>query len=93
MWIVRLALRRPYTFVVMAFVIAIGGTLSIRKAPTDIFPEIDIPVISAIWNYGGLPPEEMEKRVVNNFERFVSTIVAREAMTFRGERVGRVRGD
>ncbi|HWO24899.1 MAG TPA: efflux RND transporter permease subunit [Kofleriaceae bacterium] len=76
MWLIRTALRRPYTFVVMALVIAIGGTLSIRRTPTDIFPEIDIPVISAIWNYGGLPPEEMERRVVNNFERFVSTIVA-----------------
>ena len=75
MWLIRTALRRPYTFVVMALVIAIGGALSIRKAPTDIFPNINIPVISVIWNYGGLPPEEMEKRIVNNFERFVSTIV------------------
>ena len=75
MWLIRTALRRPYTFVVMAFVIALAGALSIRKAPTDIFPDIDIPVISAIWSYGGLPPEEMEKRIVNNFERFVSTIV------------------
>jgi multidrug efflux pump subunit AcrB len=75
MWLIRTALRRPYTFVVMAFVIAIGGTLAIRKAPTDIFPEIDIPVISVIWNYGGLPPEEMEKRIVSNFEGFVTTIV------------------
>src|SRR5262249_19971594 len=76
MWLIRTALRRPYTFVVMAMVIAIGGGLSIRKAPTDIFPAIDIPVLSVIWNYGGLPPEEMEKRIVNNFERFVTTIVA-----------------
>ena len=76
MWLIRTALRRPYTFVVMALVIAISGTLSIRRAPTDIFPEIDIPVISAIWSYGGLPPEEMERRIVNNFERFVTTIVA-----------------
>jgi CzcA family heavy metal efflux pump len=76
MWLIRTALRRPYTFVVMALVIAIGGTLSIRRTPTDIFPQIDIPVISAIWNYGGLPPEEMERRIVNNFERFVTTVVA-----------------
>jgi multidrug efflux pump subunit AcrB len=75
MWLIRTALRRPYTFVVMALVIAISGTLSIRKAPTDIFPPIDIPVISTIWSYGGLPPEEMERRIVNNFERFVTTIV------------------
>ncbi len=75
MWLIRTALRRPYTFVVMALIIALGGARSISKAPTDIFPPIDIPVISIIWNYGGLPPEEMEKRIVNNFERFATTIV------------------
>ena len=75
MWLVRTALRRPYTFVVMALLIVIGGALSIKKTPTDIFPNIDIPVISVIWNYGGLPPDEMEKRIVSNFERFVTTIV------------------
>jgi multidrug efflux pump subunit AcrB len=73
--LIRTALRRPYTFVVMAMLIAIAGGLSIRRTPTDIFPSIDIPVISVIWNYGGLPPEEMEKRIVNNFERFLTTIV------------------
>jgi multidrug efflux pump subunit AcrB len=82
MWIVRLALRRPYTFVVMAMLIATCGLLSVcgglgvKKTPTDIFPSIDIPVISVIWNYGGLPPDEMEKRIVSNFERFVTTIVS-----------------
>ncbi|HEX5061834.1 MAG TPA: efflux RND transporter permease subunit [Kofleriaceae bacterium] len=76
MWLIRTALKKPYTFVVMAVLIAIGGGLSIRKAPTDIFPQIDIPVITVIWNYGGLPPAEMERRVANNFERFVTTIVA-----------------
>src|SRR5437868_8160122 len=76
MWLIRTALRRPYTFVVMAMLIAIGGVLSIRKTPTDIFPTIDIPVISVIWNYGGLPAEEMEKRIANNFEGFLTTIVA-----------------
>jgi len=76
MWLIRTALRRPYTFVVMAMLIAIGGVLSIRKTPTDIFPSIDIPVVSVIWNYGGLQPEEMEKRIVNNFERFLTTIVS-----------------
>ena len=69
MWLIRIALRRPYTFVVMAMVIAIGGVLSVRKTPTDIFPSIDIPVISVLWNYGGLSPIEMEKRVTSNFER------------------------
>src|ERR1043166_2593762 len=76
MWLIRTALRRPYTFVVMALLIAIGGAASIRKTPTDIFPNIDIPVISVIWRYGGLQPEEMEKRIVNNFERFLTTIVS-----------------
>jgi multidrug efflux pump subunit AcrB len=54
MWIVRLALRRPYTFVVMAMLIVIMGVLSIVRMPADIFPDIDIPVISVVWNYGGL---------------------------------------
>ncbi|HET9993338.1 MAG TPA: efflux RND transporter permease subunit [Kofleriaceae bacterium] len=76
MWIVRIALRRPYTFVVMAILIALGGYYSIKKTPTDIFPSIDIPVISVIWNYGGLPPDDMEKRITNNFERFLTTIVS-----------------
>ncbi|HEY0986158.1 MAG TPA: efflux RND transporter permease subunit, partial [Kofleriaceae bacterium] len=76
MWLIRTALRRPYTFVVMAMLIAIGGAASIRRTPTDIFPTIDIPVLSVIWNFGGLQPEEMEKRVVNNFERFLTTIVS-----------------
>jgi len=53
MWIVRLALRRPYTFIVMALLIAIGGALTIARTPVDIFPEINIPVISVIWQYTG----------------------------------------
>src|SRR5688572_10072741 len=74
MWLIRTALRRPYTFVVMALLIAIGGGYSIKKTPTDIFPNIDIPVVSVIWNYGGLSPDDMEKRIVSNFERFLTTI-------------------
>jgi CzcA family heavy metal efflux pump len=76
MWLIRTALKKPYTFVVMALLIALGGSLSTQRMPTDIFPSIDIPVISVIWNYGGLPPIEMEKRITNNFERFVTTIVS-----------------
>ncbi len=76
MWLIRTALRRPYTFVVMAMLIALGGVLSVRKTPTDIFPTIDIPVISVLWNYGGLAPDQMEKRVTNGFERFLTTIVS-----------------
>jgi multidrug efflux pump subunit AcrB len=69
MWIVRLALRRPYTFVVMAVLIAILGATAIFTMPVDIFPYIDIPIVSVVWPYYGLSPEEMEKRVVTNFER------------------------
>jgi len=75
MWLVRLALSRPYTFVVMALLIVLLGAVTIRRMPTDILPEIDIPVVSVVWSYQGLPPEEMEKRVVSNFERFLITTV------------------
>src|ERR1700739_2916990 len=69
MWIVRLALRRPYTFVVMAVLISMLGATAIVTMPVDIFPYIDIPIVSVVWPYYGLSPEEMEKRVVTNFER------------------------
>jgi multidrug efflux pump subunit AcrB len=75
MWLVRMALRRPYTFVVMAMLIIGIGALTIARMPTDIFPDIDIPVISVIWNYPGLTPEDMEKRIVNNYERYLTTAV------------------
>ena len=75
MWIVRLALRRPYTFVVMAVLIAILGGTSIVSMPVDIFPYIDIPIVSVLWVYSGLSPEEMEKRVVTNFERSLTSNV------------------
>jgi hypothetical protein len=68
--------------------------LSIQKAPTDIFPSIDIPVITVIWNYGGLPPQEMERRVANNFERFLTTIVADvehvESQTLTGNSITKI---
>jgi multidrug efflux pump subunit AcrB len=64
MWIVRLALRRPYTFVVAAILLLILGPVSILRTPTDIFPNIDIPVVSVLWNYTGLSPEEMSNRIV-----------------------------
>src|SRR5476649_989692 len=83
MWIVKLALRRPYTFVVMAILIVLLGAAAIRQTPTDIFPEIDIPVISVIWTYKGLSAPELEKRItvfseygisanVNNIKRMES---------------------
>src|SRR6188768_4020701 len=75
MWFVRVALQRPYTVVVMSMLIVILGVFTILRMPTDIFPDIDIPVISVIWNYGGLPAEEMEKRIVTNYERVLTTTV------------------
>ena len=66
MWIVRLALRRPYTFVVMAVLIAILGGLAIATLPVDIFPYIDIPVASIVWQYGGLSPEERNRSGVED---------------------------
>src|SRR5713101_6703467 len=75
MWIVRLALRRPYTFVVMAILIAILGSTAIVTMPVDIFPYIDIPIVSVLWVYSGLSPEEMEKRVVTGFERSLTSNV------------------
>jgi multidrug efflux pump subunit AcrB len=75
MWIVRLALRRPYTFVVMALLIAILGGVSIARMPVDIFPYIDLPVVSIVWQYNGLSPEEMESRIVTNFERALTANV------------------
>jgi len=75
MWIVRLALRRPYTFVVVAVLIAILGVSAIITMPVDIFPYIDIPVVSVVWSYGGMAPDEMEKRMVTIFERSLTTTV------------------
>ncbi len=75
MWIVRLALRRPYTFAVFALLILILGVFSILQMPTDIFPNIDIPVVTVVWNYGGLSPQEMSTRIVFNVERGMTTAV------------------
>src|SRR5579862_5365216 len=75
MWIVRLALKRPYTFVVMAILILILGTLAIIRTPTDIFPNINIPVVSIIWSYNGLVPQDMADRIVSITERSLTTTV------------------
>ena len=94
MWIVRLALRRPYTFVVVALLIAILGGAAIITMPVDIFPYIDIPVVSVVWNYDGLSPEEMEKRMVTIFERAMTTTVNDiehiESQSYTGVSVTRV---
>ena len=75
MWIVRLALRRPYTFVVMSVAVLLLGITAIKTMPIDIFPYIDIPVVSVVWSYNGISPDEMEKRIVTGFERGMTTTV------------------
>jgi CzcA family heavy metal efflux pump len=75
MWIVALALRRPYTFVVMALVIILLMPLVILRTPVDIFPDINIPVISVVWNYAGFAPEDMANRIVTNSERGMTVTV------------------
>src|SRR5205823_3130805 len=68
-WIVRLALQRKYTFIVMAMLIAILGGLAAVRTPTDIFPVVDIPVVSVLWNYSGVSAKDMERRIVTLSER------------------------
>jgi multidrug efflux pump subunit AcrB len=75
MWIVQLALRRPYTFVVMSILILVMGGIAIFRTPTDIFPNINIPVVSVIWNYNGLVPKDMSDRIVSVTERNMTTVV------------------
>ncbi|HEV2984488.1 MAG TPA: efflux RND transporter permease subunit [Vicinamibacterales bacterium] len=91
MWIVKLALRRPYTFVVMSLLIAVLGLLSIVSMPTDIFPVINIPVISVIWSYGGLSPTDMQERITTVVERAMTTTVSNiehlESESVRGNSV------
>ena len=73
--IVRIALRRPYTFIVLALVILIVGPLAALRTPVDIFPDIRIPVIAVIWNYTGLPPDQMAGRIATPFQRALTTTV------------------
>jgi CzcA family heavy metal efflux pump len=75
MWIVRIALTRPYTFIVAALVIVLMTPIVLQRTPTDVFPNIDIPVVSICWNYAGLSPQLMEDRVVSPYERFMTTVV------------------
>jgi len=75
MWIVRLALNRPYTFVVLAILILIAAPVLILRTPTDIFPNINIPVVSVAWQYTGLSPEEVEGRITGPYERSLTTLV------------------
>ena len=89
MWIVKLALERPYTFIVLAILILIGAPVVILRTPTDIFPSIDIPVISVAWQYTGLEPEELEGRLTTPYEKVLTTLVDDiqhiESTTYRGQ--------
>src|SRR6201988_289126 len=75
MWIVNLALRRPYTFIVLAVFILIAGVLSILSTPKDIFPSINISVISVIFNYAGMSPSDLEQHLTSVYERVLTTTV------------------
>ena len=94
MWIVQLALRRPYTFIVLGLLILIIGPLMILRTPTDIFTNINITVISVIWRYAGLSTEEMEGRITSQFERALTVTVNDiehiESQTYNGTSVIKV---
>ena len=94
MWIVQVALRRPYTFLVMALVILLATPLVLRKMSTDIFPEIDIPVVSIVWTYSGLSAQEMGQRITAVTERTLTTTVTDiehvESQSFYGLSVTKV---
>src|SRR3984957_11693179 len=94
MWIVRIALSRPYTFIVLAMLILLGSPLVISRTPTDIFPNIDIPVLASIWNYTGLSAEDMEGRITTPVERSLTTIVSNiehmESISLNGRSVIKV---
>jgi multidrug efflux pump subunit AcrB len=75
MWIVRLALKQPHTMVVLAIMIFLLGTLAIVRTPAHIFPNIDIPVVSIIWNYNGLEPQDIADRIISLTERSLTTTV------------------
>src|SRR5712664_2755227 len=94
MWIVRLALRRPYTFVVLSLLILVLGALSVASMTVDIFPYINIPVVTIIWSYSGLSPTEMEGRIVTVSERAFTTTVTGiehiESVSLRGVAITRL---
>ncbi len=94
MWIVALALRRPYTFVVMALLIIILTPITILRTPVDIFPDINIPVISVVWSYDGMSPSEMADRIVSNSERgftvTVNDIEHQESVAVPGKAVTKI---
>ena len=75
MWIVKIALNRPYTFIVLALLILILSPVVILRTPTDIFPNINIPVVAEAWTYTGLSPEETAGRITTVYERVLTTVV------------------
>jgi len=75
MWIVRLALRRPYTFVVLSLLLFLLGPVVIERTPVDIFPNIDIPVVTVVWSYAGLSPQQLSDRITVQYERSLTTTV------------------
>src|ERR1700746_3506388 len=88
MWIVKVALDRPYTFIVLALLILIAAPVVIFRTPTDIFPNINIPVVSVGWTYTGLNPEELEGRLTSPYEKALTTLVDNvqhiESTTYNG---------
>ena len=94
MWIVKIALNRPYTFIVLALLILIAAPVVITRTPTDIFPNINIPVVSVGWTYTGLNPEELEGRLTTPYEKALTTLVDNiqhiESTTYNGEAIVKV---
>src|SRR5260370_32573131 len=94
MWIVRVALDRPYTFIVLAVLILVLSPIMILRTPTDIFPNIDIPVIAVAWQFTGMNPEELEGRLTSTYERILTTTVDNiehiESTTVNGQAIVRI---
>src|SRR5438132_12935698 len=94
MWIVRIALDRPYTFIVLALLILIASSVVVARTPTDIFPSINIPVIAVAWQYSGLNTEELEGRITTSYERVLTTTVDNiqriESTTVNGQAISKV---
>ena len=94
MWIVKLALNRPYTFIVLAILILIAAPVVILRTPTDIFPSINIPVVSIAWQYTGLSPEELEGRLTTPYEKTLTVLVDNvehiESTTLNGQVIVRL---
>jgi multidrug efflux pump subunit AcrB len=94
MWIVRVALNRPYTFIVLALLIFILGPVTILNTPTDIFPNINIPVIAVAWLYTGLNAEDIEARITTPYEKVLTTLVDNiqhiESTSYNGEAIVKI---